>query len=114
MPRQTEPNANNALGGLLQIIRVPRKWHHTLDDGRLRVLSHPTAKIRRATSDLAQRKIITHATPSAKIEVFAHKLAESSKSTVILDGPVDVNPLKVGAEVFGPARKLTELLTHGT
>ena len=114
MPRQTEPNANNALGSLLQDIRIPLKWHPAPDDGRLLVLSPSSATARRPVAEFAHRVFVARAIISAKIEAFARKLAESSKSVVTLDGPANMNLLEEGAEVFDPTRNLTELDTHGT
>ena len=112
MPRQTEPNANNALGGLLQDMRIPREWRPALDYGRLLVLSPFPATARRPTAELAAQRndlvadlapqlIITHAASRSKTEAFARKLAASGKSLLTLDSPANENMMEMGTDLVG-------------
>ena len=105
-------------------MRVPRDWRPALDGGRLLVLSpfpatarRPTAKLAAQRNDLvaelARRVFIAHAAPGSKTEAFARKLAESGKPLLTLDSPANTSLMGIGAEVFDPARHLTELISHG-
>ena len=94
-------------------------WH-----GGLLVLSPFPATSRRPTTelaaqrndlvaDLAQRVFIAHAAPGSKTEAFAHKLADTGKPLLTLDSLSNANLVEMGADVFDPARNLTELISHG-
>ena len=105
-------------------MRIPRNWRPALDGGRLLVLSPFPATARRPTvelaaqrndlvADLAQRVFIAHAAPGSKTEAFAHKLADTGKPLLTLDSLSNANLVEMGADVFDPARDLTELISHG-
>ena len=64
-------------------------------------------------ADLAQRVFIAHAAPGSKTEAFAHKLADTGKPLLTLDSLSNANLVEMGADVFDPARNLTELISHG-
>ena len=65
-------------------------------------------------AELAPRVFIAHAAHGSKTEAFASKLAASGKPLITLDSPANGNLVELGAEVFEPARNLTELDSHGT
>ena len=105
-------------------MRIPRNWRPALDGGRLLVLSPFPATSRRPTTevaaqrndlvaDLAQRVFIAHAAPGSKTEAFAHKLTDTGKPLLTLDSLSNANLVEMGADVFDPARNLTELISHG-
>ena len=105
-------------------MRIPRNWRPALDGGRLLVLSPFPATARRPTvelaaqrndlvADLAQRVFIANAAPGSKTEAFAHKLADTGKPLLTLDSLSNANLVEMGADVFDPARDLTELISHG-
>ena len=105
-------------------MRLPREWRLALDDGRLLVLSPFPATARRPTAelaaqrndlvaDLAQRVFIAHAAPGSKTKAFARKLAATGKPLLTLDSLSNANLVEMGADVFDPARNLTELISHG-
>ena len=105
-------------------MRSPRNWRPALDGGRLLVLSPFPATARRPTvelaaqrndlvADLAQRVFIANAAPGSKTEAFAHKLADTGKPLLTLDSLSNANLVEMGADVFDPARDLTELISHG-
>ena len=105
-------------------MRIPRNWRPALDGGRLLVLSPFPATARRPTTelaaqrndlvaDLAQRVFIAHAAPGSKTEAFAHKLTDTGKPLLTLDSLSNANLVEMGADVFDPARNLTELISHG-
>ena len=105
-------------------MRIPRNWRPALDGGRLLVLSPFPATARRPTvelaaqrndlvADLAQRVFIANAAPGSKTEAFAHKLADTGKPLLTLDSLSNANLVEMGADVFDPARNLTELISHG-
>ena len=105
-------------------MRIPRNWRPALDGGRLLVLSPFPATARRPTvelaaqrndlvADLAQRVFIANAAPGSKTEAFAHKLADTGKPLLTLDSLSNANLVETGADVFDPARDLTELISHG-
>ena len=105
-------------------MRIPRNWRPALDGGRLLVLSPFPATARRPTvelaaqrndlvADLAQRVFIANAAPGSKTEAFAHKLADTGKPLLTLDSLSNANLVEIGADVFDPARDLTELISHG-
>ena len=105
-------------------MRIPRNWRPALDGGRLLVLSPFPATARRPTvelaaqrndlvADLAQRVFIANAAPGSKTEAFAHKLADTGKPLLTLDSLSNANLGEMGADVFDPARNLTELISHG-
>ena len=106
-------------------MRIPREWRPALDDGHLLVLSPFPATVRRPTAELAAQRnelvaslasriFIAHAARGSKTEGFARKLAGSGKPLLTLDSPANTNLVKMGAEMFDPARNLTELVSHGT
>ena len=105
-------------------MRVPRDWRTALDEDRLLVLSPFPASHRRPTAelaaqrndlvaDLAQRVFIAHAAPGSKTEAFARNLAATGKPLLTLDSLSNANLVEMGADVFDPARNLTELISHG-
>ena len=105
-------------------MRAPRDWRTALDEDRLLALSPFPASHRRPTAelaaqrndlvaDLAQRVFIAHAAPGSKTEAFARNLAATGKPLLTLDSLSNANLVEMRADVFGPARNLTELISHG-
>jgi predicted Rossmann fold nucleotide-binding protein DprA/Smf involved in DNA uptake len=101
----------------IEPMRLPRAWRPALVDGRLLLISRFPGQRRRPTvtmaearnalaAALAQRALITHASPGGRTHRLARQLAGWNKPLLTLDDPANADLIRLGAEPIDSVKSL--------